>query len=274
MPLIIITGIPCSGKTTRTSELKEYFVNKTRKNVEIINEIDVVTKAGFDRNTFYADSKKEKSVRSDIKSAVQRLLNTNDVLIIDGSNYIKGYRYEIYCITKLYKTPQCTIHCDIPVEHAWLWNEKRSESVQYSREIFDALVMRYEVPDSKNRWDSPLFAVSAEDELKFDEIYRSLYEVKAPKPNLSTQCPPLSSTNYLYDLDTITQDIVNAILSAKQLGIESEFKIPGYNLTVQNSCTAAQLMRLRRQFLTYSKMQQIEINQIASLFVQYLNKSS
>nr|XP_034192127.1 protein KTI12 homolog isoform X1 [Osmia lignaria] len=273
MPLIIITGIPCSGKTTRCTELKEYFENKVNKKVEIIHETDFVSKAGFDKNTFYADSKKEKSVRSDIKSAVQRVLNANDVLIIDGSNYIKGYRYEIYCMTKLYKTPQCTIHCDIPVEHAWLWNEKRLECEQYSREIFDALVMRYEAPDNKNRWDTPLFALSAEDELNFDEIYKSLYEVKAPKPNLSTQCPPLSSTNYLYDLDTVTQEVVNAILSAKQLGIENEFKIPKYNLTVQNPCTAAQLMRLRRQFLTYSKMQQIEVNQIAALFVQYLNKS-
>ena len=273
MPLIIITGVPCSGKTTRTSELKEYFENKAGRNVEVISEVDVLTKAGYDRNTFYADSKKEKSVRSDTKSAAQRMLNTSDVLIIDGSNYIKGYRYEIYCMTKLYKTPQCTIHCDIPIEHAWLWNERRLEREQYSREIFDALVMRYETPDSKNRWDAPLFSVSAEDELKFHEIYRSLYEAKAPKPNLSTQCPPLSSTNYLYELDSVTQEVVNAILSAKQLGVESEFKIPGYDLTVQNPCTAAQLMRLRRQFLTYSKMQQIEVNQIAALFVQYLNKS-
>ncbi|OAD55384.1 Protein KTI12 like protein [Eufriesea mexicana] len=273
MPVIIITGIPCSGKTTRTTELQEYFI-KAEKNVEVISEINIITKTGFDRNRFYADSKNEKSVRSDIKSAAQRMLNTNDILIIDGSNYIKGYRYEIYCMTKLYKTPQCTVFCDIPVEHAWLWNEKRSKCEQYSRETFDALVMRYETPDTKNRWDSPLFIVSSEDELKFDEIYKSLYEVKAPKPNLSTQCPPLSSTNYLYQLDTITQEIVNAILSAKQFGVENEFKVPGYNLTVQNSCTPAQLMRLRRQFLTYSKMQQIEINQIALLFIQYLNKSS
>ncbi|XP_017759854.1 PREDICTED: protein KTI12 homolog [Eufriesea mexicana] len=214
MPVIIITGIPCSGKTTRTTELQEYFI-KAEKNVEVISEINIITKTGFDRNRFYADSKNEKSVRSDIKSAAQ-------------------------------------LFCDIPVEHAWLWNEKRSKCEQYSRETFDALVMRYETPDTKNRWDSPLFIVSSEDELKFDEIYKSLYEVKAPKPNLSTQCPPLSSTNYLYQLDTITQEIVNAILSAKQFGVENEFKVPGYNLTVQNSCTPAQLMRLRRQFLTYN----------------------
>lgn len=273
MPLIIITGIPCSSKTTRTLQLKEYFENEMKKRVDIINEIDVIYKTGYDRNSFYSDSKKEKCIRSNIKSMVQRILNPNDVLIIDGSNYIKGYRYEIYCMSKLYKTPQCTIHCDIPIEHAWLWNEKRPISEQYSREIFDALVMRYETPDNKNRWDAPLFSMMPEDDINFNDIYKSLYEVKAPKPNQSTQCPPLSSTNYLYDLDRITQDITSTILSAKQMGVENDVKIPQYGLTVQKTGNTPQMMRLRRQFLTYSKMHQIDTNQIALLFVQYLNKS-
>ncbi|XP_015597496.1 protein KTI12 homolog [Cephus cinctus] len=273
MPLIIITGIPCSGKSTRALELKKYFEDSRGKKVEVISEIDAIIKAGYDRNTFYADSKKEKSVRADVKSHSQRLLNPEDVLIVDGSNYIKGYRYEIYCMSKLYKTPQCTVHCDLPIEHARLWNEKRPQEERYSNEIFDALINRYEAPDSRNRWDSPLFAVLPEDELKFGDIYSVLYEAKAPKPNLSTQCPPLSSANYLYELDRITQEVVNAILSAKRLGIESNVKIPNCQLTLENSSDSSQLVRLRRQFLTYSKMQQIEPSQIALLFVQYLNKS-
>lgn len=89
------------------------------------------------------DSRKEKAVRSDMKSDIHRRLDTRNLLIFDGSNYIKGYRYEIYCMTKLCKTPQCTVYCDIPVEHAWLWNDKRAESERYSREIFDELVARY-----------------------------------------------------------------------------------------------------------------------------------
>lgn len=92
--------------------------------------------------TPFEDSKKEKLIRGDIKSNAQRLLTQADVLIVDGSNYIKGFRYEIYCMSKLYKTPQCTVQCDLPVEHAWLWNERRPSSEQYSREIFDALVLR------------------------------------------------------------------------------------------------------------------------------------
>lgn len=241
--------------------------------MEIISEIDTITKAGYDKNLFYADSKKEKCVRSDIISATQRMLNQNDVLIIDGMNYIKGYRYEIYCMTKLYKTPQCTIYCDLPVEHGWLWNEGRPDAERYSREIFDGLVMRYETPNNNNRWDSPLFTISPDDELKFEEIYNALYLAKAPKPNLSTQCAPLSPTNYLYELDNITKQIVNNIMNSTHMGVEDEIKIPGHNLTVRTPRNGAQLLRLQRQFITYSKMQQIEINQIAPLFVQYLNKS-
>jgi len=44
------------------------------------------------------------------------------------------------------------------------------------------------MPNSKNRWDAPLYAVTPDDELMYDEIYKSLYEVAPPKPNRSTQC--------------------------------------------------------------------------------------
>ncbi|KAK0089664.1 hypothetical protein PV325_006087 [Microctonus aethiopoides] len=273
MPLIIITGIPSSGKSTRTVELKNFLEKEHGKKVEIINEIETVVKAGYDKNSFYADSKKEKAIRNDIRSSIQHQLNAKDILIIDGSNYIKGYRYELYCLSKSYKTPQCTIHCDLPVEHAWLLNEQRPDVDQYSRETFDALVMRYEPPDNKNRWDSPLFPVTPHDQLPNEDIYRALYLVKAPKPNMSTQSPPVSSTNHLYELDRISQEIINAIGLAEKMGVTTNIKLPGFDLFVERGADAAQLNRLRRQFLTYSKMHQVEVNQIAPLFVQYINKS-
>ena len=57
------------------------------------------------------------------------------------------------------------------------------------------------------------------------------------------------------------------------MGFGNEIRIPKFGLSFESSANASQLTRLRRQFLTYSKMQQIEPNQIATLFVQYLNKS-
>ncbi|XP_008560096.1 protein KTI12 homolog [Microplitis demolitor] len=271
MPLIIITGLPNSGKTTRGIELKNYFENVHNKKVEIISELQTIVKAGYDKNTFYADSKKEKAIRNDIRSSTQHQLNSKDILIIDGSNYIKGYRYELYCLSKSFKTPQCTIYCDIPVERAWLLNQQRPDSDKYSQEIFDALVMRYEMPDNKNRWDSPLFSVTQDDKLQLDDIYHSLYLVKPPKPNMSTQTPQVSSTNYLYELDRISQEIINEIIEAEKLGITNDIKLSRHNLSVDRGANAAQLNRLRRHFLAYSKMLHVEVNQIPLLFVKYLN---
>lgn len=47
--------------------------------------------------------------------------------------------------------------------------------------------MRYEAPDGRNRWDSPLFTIQPDDELPFETIAASLFERKAPAPNQSTQ---------------------------------------------------------------------------------------
>ena len=40
--------------------------------------------------TLVLDSNKEKEMRSTLKSELQRLINRDDILILDGGNYIKG----------------------------------------------------------------------------------------------------------------------------------------------------------------------------------------
>ncbi|KAL6259803.1 hypothetical protein P5V15_009714 [Pogonomyrmex californicus] len=276
MPLIVVSGIPCSGKTTRSLELKKYFEEKLKdsgQNVEIISENDAIIQAGYDRNVYFSDSKKEKAIRGSTISDIQRKLHPQKLLIFDASNYIKGYRYEIRCMTKLYKTTQCTLFCNLPIEQAWMWNDKRPESDRYNKEIFDALVSRYEEPDSNFQWDNPLFTVLPEDNLMYDEIYCCLYKGKLPKPNKSTQNIPLASADYLYSLDKITKNITDVILKMQQQGIKTDIKIPHSNVNLERTTDPGKLALLRRQFLTFSKKQQNQADQIATLFVQYLNNN-
>lgn len=89
MPLIIVTGYPSSGKTTRTNELAEYFRGRG-KTVHVVYENLAVPKAGFGKNEYFLDSQKEKVVRADLKSETIRLLTKDNVVILDGGNYIKG----------------------------------------------------------------------------------------------------------------------------------------------------------------------------------------
>lgn len=135
---------------------------------------------------------------------MQRLIGPKNLVILDAGNYIKGilffscifkisnmrsgYRYELYCSTKANKCTQCTVQCMINFEQAFGYNNARENGEEkYTRETFDALNMRYEDPDSKNRWDAPLFVVQSNGELDFKTISESLFDKKPPPPNMSTQ---------------------------------------------------------------------------------------
>jgi len=275
MPLIIITGVPCSGKTTRTNEIKKYF-EEQNKEVSVVSEEEQIVKAGFEKNSFYLDSSKEKHIRGLLKSEVSKLIGPKSVVILDASNYIKGYRYELFCASKANKCTQCTVQTEINRDMAWAFNENRDEPTEkYTREVFDALLMRYENPEGKNRWDSPLFMVFPDDTLDVKAISACLFDKKPPPPNQSTQNAPLSSTNFLYELDKITKEITDVILKAKTGGSRGEIQIPGHdNLGINvTNVSIPQLMKLRRQYLTYSKMHAPEVSQIPRLYIQFLKSS-
>ncbi|XP_047038214.1 protein KTI12 homolog [Helicoverpa zea] len=291
MPLIIICGTPVSGKTTRAQELKDFFVNKHGKKVEIISEDEAIIKLGYEKNSTYLDSQKEKRVRGYLKSEVLRLIGKDGVVILDGSNYIKGYRYELYCASKASKSTQCTVYTIRNHDEAWEDNLKRQSvadagnteniSIPYTEEVFNALTrLRFEEPNSNNRWDSPLFTVQPTDELNLEDVYKVLFEKKPPPPNMSTQNPPLTSSNFLYELDKVTQAVSKQILEAKQLNMDGEVKFPDYPGCVLEAgytqfVNPQKLLRLRRQFLTYAKMNHSneDTSKIGRYFIQYLNKT-
>uniref|UniRef100_A0A1A8FKK4 Protein KTI12 homolog n=1 Tax=Nothobranchius korthausae TaxID=1143690 RepID=A0A1A8FKK4_9TELE len=224
MPLIVMCGYPCSGKTRRANELKAHFEEKTEREVHIVGDaaLDV------DRNNVYADSQKEKNVRASLKAEVERKVSKDNIVILDSLNYIKGYRYELFCLIKHTQTPHCLVYTLTSDEESSLWNKNRDAAEQYSQDTFDALVQRFEAPDSRNRWDSPLFTVLQDDMLPLEAISDALFRRKAPPPNQSTQSQPLSSANFLYELDKITQDVLMAIFNAQKTSVPGDLvSVPG-----------------------------------------------
>ncbi|XP_017468790.1 PREDICTED: protein KTI12 homolog [Rhagoletis zephyria] len=161
---------------------------------------------------------------------------------------------------------------------AWEFNQPRtgadvlddrvdSSNVPYTREIFDALYMRYEEPHGNCRWNSPLFVVFDNDAFILEAIYGALYESKAKEAKKKIKKPPLSATNYLFELDKLTQQIIADALAARKIGNTGP---------VPAAVNAIQLNRLRRQFLNYSKLHHATTNtldQVPQLFVQFLNSN-
>ncbi|KAK8731221.1 hypothetical protein OTU49_007492, partial [Cherax quadricarinatus] len=90
MPLLLVSGFPSSGKTTRTLQIKTYLEKEKNKNVVVVSENNLL---GEGKNEVFRDSRREKDIRGALKADVIRLLNKEDVVILDAANYIKGYRH-------------------------------------------------------------------------------------------------------------------------------------------------------------------------------------
>ncbi|KAL9085727.1 MAG: hypothetical protein Q9165_007476 [Trypethelium subeluteriae] len=290
MPLLLISGFPSSGKTYRAIQLQSAFEAKianspdahiSRLTVHLINDESL----GLSREVYHL-ARPEKDARAAEYSAVKRVLGKDAIVIADGLNYIKGFRYQLYCEAKALQTPSCVVHVGTPEDKCREINntllKDPSKPGGYAEEDFDNLVFRYEEPNGMTRWDSPLFTVLYDDEnAPVDEIWDALVgsdgKAKAVKPNAATVLTPAAPSNLLYELNKTTSAVLAAIASY-QTDHPGE---PGGKVTLPNcdvavelpatTVTSSQLQRLRRSFVALNRQHNLDPARLKSLFVEYLN---
>jgi protein KTI12 len=126
MPLIIITGKPCTGKTTFANMLVAHLRNEGKPNVELVNEESLL----ISKKDGYKSSFAEKGTRGALKGATDHKLNADCYVVVDSLNYIKGYRYELYCAARTFRTPHCVIWVSCSDEIASEKNQARLDAGQ------------------------------------------------------------------------------------------------------------------------------------------------
>uniref|UniRef100_A0A060T904 ARAD1D07304p n=1 Tax=Blastobotrys adeninivorans TaxID=409370 RepID=A0A060T904_BLAAD len=268
MPLITLTGFPSSGKTTRGKELE----TKLKQRIADQGlEYNVVLIPDESKKEDYWVSQKEKPIRGDQLAAVKRHISKSTIVILDGPNYIKGFRYQLFCEAKALTTNSCIVHVGTSKEKCEEWNAQRDPQDQWPKELMDALVFRYEEPNGMNRWDAPLFTVVPEDEMPVDDILDALRK-KAKPPNQATVLKAAPPTNYLSDLDRVTMDIVNEVMQQFGQTPGGDVKIEGHEVTLPMQLTLPQLHRIRRNFIMLNKMKPMEISRIKDMFIAHLEK--
>mmetsp|Transcript_9622 Transcript_9622/g.16798 ORF Transcript_9622/g.16798 Transcript_9622/m.16798 type:complete len:494 (-) Transcript_9622:71-1552(-) len=226
MPSLVLTGHPCTGKTTFAHLLGARALNHPSRAISRIVHIREST-ACPDRtkSECYSDSHSEKTTRAALKSEFDRAVvassnssttaanqdnggsgsnssssSSGTLVILDSLNYIKGYRYELYCISKAAgerhgvvwvmgdKSDGECLDADGKSRPSDVLAKKRNRDrkeleQQQQQQVtsgdeekidnsimedgyyeddgtMDALVLRYEPPDEKNRWENPLYKVN------------------------------------------------------------------------------------------------------------------
>ncbi|VDM62489.1 unnamed protein product [Angiostrongylus costaricensis] len=289
MPLLVVTGYPSCGKSTIVQRIGEFIASRG-KEAFIVRDDDYTL---FSRND-YNNLAKEKEHRSFLRSSVEKNLNQKTIVICDALNYIKGYRYELFLLAKLCRTTYAVVHSGADESTCKWLNKQKEEHVRYKETTIDDLITRYEKPDSRNRWDSPLFEVKIgkiPDDMnvdleypspKFatipmDEIFKWICEGVALTQNQSTQVTPLTPVDFLHELACVTQEVVSAIIEGQRNApVGCYIVIPASQPdNNKKTRTLGELTRLRRQFINMSRTNPINNkSKIASLFIHFLNNNS
>lgn len=241
---------------------------------------------GLSRSAYDA-GRKEKDARAALSSAIKRDLTPGTIVVADALNYIKGFRYQLHCEAKAVRSTYAVVQCGVPEDICREWNEKAlSEGTGgYERDIFEALVVRYEEPDKRNRWDAPLFVVAHDDtqppcEAIWDVLVGEGAKGKVVRPNAATVMKRNAPADYLAYIEKVCGDVVRRLdeWGRENPGVGGEVKvvIPDQKeeLVVElpvEGVAAPKLQRLRRQFIAQNRVAEVERSRIGPLFVDYLN---
>ncbi|KUJ15463.1 chromatin associated protein KTI12 [Mollisia scopiformis] len=321
MPLILLTGYPTSGKTHRATQLHDYLTTRISSlppsspssslRVHLVSDHTL----SIPRTVYNLDTKSqnersnnasEKDARAMIFGEVKRVLSAKDIVILDHANYIKGWRYQLYCEAKAVRTSHCVVHVGTPVEKCREVNEGRlarrdtengeeaeieavkEQDMPYEKDNWENLVFRYEEPNAFTRWDSPLFTVLWDDtsppcEAIWDALIGSDAEGgrKVIRPNQATVLKAPTSADYLHELDRTTQGVLNRILEwgkdhPGEGGGEVVVSDGGDELVITlpaREMGLPALQRLRRQFIALNRQNAVPVKRIRESFVGYLNVS-
>ncbi|KAH9942441.1 chromatin associated protein KTI12 [Epithele typhae] len=223
-----------------------------------------------------------KTARAALFTAVQRQMGQDTVLIVDSMNYIKGFRYQIYCAAREHKLRVCTLFVAATHEQCKQWNAARHpDGPSYSPEtqvlrrsleltVADApfmhyrlenLLMRFEEPSSMARWDSPLFTVPwTDDDVPADDIWKAVTAGTVNPQTLLPRQVPKAPTDALRTLEATATSMVAAIMASRPRAVARRARHAPLSATLRpqvalppRAVTLSELQRLKRQFVTVHK---------------------
>ncbi|EKV16134.1 RNA polymerase II Elongator complex associated protein Kti12, putative [Penicillium digitatum] len=291
MPLVVLTGYPCSGLTYRANQLASLFEKhqdevfaaaKAGAQVSLKSRYKVHVVASHDSShprIVYDHARTEKEARGVAYARAKRVLKRDSIVILDGMNYIKGWRYQLWCEAKAAQTTCCVVHVGTPIDQCIANNDARlrrdaskeadskisdaqtletqdtptpdsAESTEedteeaYPSELLNNLIFRYEEPSTHSRWDKPLFTVPWADlEPPVADIFEALTGVVLQ----STEAPTETALPSLLDslASTTISDVASTATGTRgggRSGLSNRARIIPHQATVQAAATDSNAM--------------------------------
>lgn len=206
--LIILCGLPASGKSTFAHKFKSILENVNDQVIVSIADPDKIRKKLYSGNFDY---KKENIVRKRNLKSVRKALKDGDIVISDDLNYYSSMRHDLKEIAKKVDTPFYIIHISTPVDQCVLWNEKRGKPIP--NQVVQNINQKFDLFDTYS-WDKPIASINLSEITNLKAKIKNLLKIIEQDIKLTSeqyQKRSLKKKKNLYKetLDQITRKIVN-----------------------------------------------------------------
>ena len=250
--LIILVGLPASGKTTFAVKLKEKLESDFQNDVKIIDP-DVIRDKAFP-NSF--DFKNEPQIREKNIQSVRKHLTKGHTVISDDLNYYSSMRHDLKLIADSLNIKFYIIHISTPLKLCMKRNKKRGKPIP--NKVIKNIYNKFDNFD-KYKWDTPFETYDITqnwDEIQFitmlsDKIALNLQEQKERKESLLVK-PSISIRE---EIDLITRKTVGELL-----------KNPKYHVSKKV------ILEYRKSFIKSRSDEELDVKKILEDFKLFLDK--
>jgi tRNA uridine 5-carbamoylmethylation protein Kti12 len=216
--LIILTGLPASGKSTIAQKLQiELDTTFPDRKVSIVDP-DMIRNALLQGDEF--DYRKEALVRKRNLQRVRKLLKKSHIVISDDLNYFSSMRHDLRSIAKDLNVPFFIIYISTPMNVCLNWNKKRGKPIPNN--VIKKIQHKFDYFE-KYEWDNPDLIIDPSSTENIDQfISKFTNEVKKRISQAKLSDNNGEKTNrtiekkYHQKLDSLTRDIVSDILKNPQ----------------------------------------------------------
>ena len=203
--LIILMGLPSSGKSTIARLLAKELTRKTGIFTIVIGSDDMRQMIPSQLDKF--DPNLEPFIKDLTLRNIKFCLKNNYIVINDDMNYYKSMRHELKQIAEEQNAHFVLIHIQISLKTALEWNKKRGLPVP--QEVIQRVYGRFD-PPGDYKWDDPLVTIQS-DKTSPESASKTILSKILPiinKPVEYEQPPPLTKPGFSEKIDKITREII------------------------------------------------------------------
>ena len=250
--LIILCGLPASGKSTFANKFKSILEITIKDSQAIIIDPDRIRNNLFPE---FFNYKKESIVRKKNLKEVRKALKKGIIVISDDLNYYTSMRHDLKDIADKYKLPYYIVYISTPLEQCIIWNKQRGEPIP--NELIQNIDKKFDSFRSY-AWDIPFISLNLLKIKNLDQKIRQLLELIKQDMKLSSEeIIKINSqrikNRYNEKLDQITRKIVNL-----------------YVKDLYDNLLITKILRLRKEFIKNNKDKHMGNSEIKKKFTYFL----